>query len=103
MLYFFLLLSDIEKIQAAIGDKAAIFIGNMSTFISAFVVAFAVSWKMALVDSAVLPLLVILAAVTTKVQHWWPCCPGLLQRYSTGGLVAQAFTTIIFIGNLGIL
>ena len=62
-----LFFSDIEKIQAGIGDKLAIFIMQFATFLSGFVIAFIRNWKLALVVGIMLPLLSFLAAITAKV------------------------------------
>ena len=62
-----LFFSDIEKIQAGIGDKLAIFIMQFSTFLTGFVIAFIRNWKLALVVGTMLPLLSFLGAVTAKV------------------------------------
>ena len=65
--YNFNFFSDIEKIQAGIGDKAAIFILYFSTFVAGFVIAFATNWKMTLVVGTMLPLLAFLSAAVAKV------------------------------------
>ena len=59
--------SDVEKIQAGIGDKLVLFTGFISTFIAGFIIAFSISWKMALVMCSVLPLLVFMSATIAKV------------------------------------
>lgn len=59
--------SDIEKIQAGIGDKAAIFILYFSTFIAGFVIAFITNWEMTLVVATMLPILAFLAGIIAKV------------------------------------
>ena len=59
--------SDVEKIQAGIGDRIAILVQNTSTFCCGFTVAFVVSWKLALVVLAVVPLMVVAVGVLTKV------------------------------------
>lgn len=63
------LCSDVEKIQAGIGDKLSLFIHYMSTFFAGFGIAFHFSWKMALVMSAMLPILVTISAVITQVYN----------------------------------
>ena len=59
--------SDIEKIQSGIGDKLALFIQYITTFLAGFVIAFAINWKMALVVSVMLPLLTVMAFMIAKV------------------------------------
>jgi len=61
--------SDVEKIQAGIGDKLVLFINSITTFIAGFVIAFTFSWKMALVMCCVLPIIVAISSIIAKV---WP-------------------------------
>ncbi len=71
--YELLFHSDIEKIQAGIGDKIALFIQYMTTFLAGFVIAYVLSWKMALVVSVMLPLLTFTAFTIARVrspQHY---------------------------------
>lgn len=60
--------SDIEKIQAGIGDKLALFLQALSTFIAGFVIGYIINWKLALVVSVMLPLLIGIAALVAKVS-----------------------------------
>lgn len=60
--------SDIEKIQSGIGDKVAIFLSYFSTFITGYVVAFTLSWKMALVVMTMLPLIATVGGVVSRVS-----------------------------------
>ena len=62
--------SDVENIQAGIGNKLVLFLNSVTTFISGFVIAFFYSWKMALVMCSVLPPLVLLSALMAKVTHF---------------------------------
>ena len=59
--------SDVERIQAGIGDKLSLFIDNFATFGGGFVIAFVVNWKMALIVAIMLPLIVGEAAFLGKV------------------------------------
>ena len=59
--------SDVEKIQAGIGDRVSLFLNYFSTFLSGFIIAFFFSWKMALVVSVMLPILAFISAVIAKV------------------------------------
>ena len=68
--------SDVEKIQAGIGDKVSLFLNYFSTFVSGFLIAYTINWKMALVVSVILPLLSFIAALFAKVRspsmsHTW--------------------------------
>ena len=60
--------SDIEKIQAGIGDKVQVFLTYFSTFVAGFVIGFATNWKLALVVSTMLPILSFFAGVIAKVS-----------------------------------
>ena len=59
--------SDIEKIQAGIGNKLALFLQYITSFITGFVVAFAVNWLLAIVVSVMLPLLAVTAFLIARV------------------------------------
>ena len=59
--------SDIEKVQSGIGDKVAVFLSYLSTFITGYIIAFSTNWKMALVVSTMLPLFVVVGAAHAKV------------------------------------
>ena len=63
----FVIYSDIEKIQAGIGEKAALFLQYFSTFIVGFIIAFVHNWKLTLVVAVMLPLLAGLAGTIGKV------------------------------------
>lgn len=66
--YLYLLpCSDIEKIQAGIGDKVQVFLTYFSTFLAGFVVGFVTNWKLALVVATMLPILAFFAGVIAKV------------------------------------
>ena len=64
-----MLYSDIEKIQAGIGEKIALFLQYFSTFITGFIIAFIRNWKLTLVVAVILPLLATLAGATGKVSN----------------------------------
>ena len=61
--------SDIEKIQAGIGDKMVVFLQNVSTFLTGYIFAFSINWKLALVVSSVLPVIAFLTFVYGKVYN----------------------------------
>ena len=60
--------SDIEKVQAGIGDKISIFIRSITTFIAGFVIGFITNWKLALVISVMLPVIAFMTAISAKVS-----------------------------------
>ena len=71
------LLSDIEKIQAAIGDKMAVFLFNVSSSLTGFIIAFIFSWKLTLVTLTLQPLLVFVSGIIARV-----CCVCYVQLHS---------------------
>ena len=46
----------------------AVFLQYFSTFLAGYVVAFAISWKLALVVASVLPAIAILSGIVAKVR-----------------------------------
>ena len=70
-LFFFpfssLLPSDVEKIQAGIGDKLSIFFQWITTFFAGFVIGFVVQWRLTLVLLGFTPFLVFAAFLLAKV------------------------------------
>lgn len=64
---YFLICSDIYKIQEGLGDKVGLLIQVYTTFIASFIIGFATGWELTLVLLAVSPLLGISAAVYSKV------------------------------------
>ena len=59
--------SDVEKIQAGIGDMLVLFINYITGFLGCVAIAFFVSWKMTLVMCSTLPCLVLMSVIITKV------------------------------------
>ena len=68
----FLPCSDIEKIQAGIGDKVVVFLQYTSTFVAGFVIGFFINWKLTLVVATMLPIISFLAGVISKVNFDLP-------------------------------
>ena len=60
--------SDIERIRSGIGDKAALFLQNFSTFSIGFIIAFVRNWKLTLVVATMMPLLSFLGAAVARVR-----------------------------------
>ena len=65
--------SDVEKIHSGIGDKVAVFLQFFTTFIACFVIAFVTNWKLALVVSIALPILILMGTLLTKVLYTYKC------------------------------
>lgn len=59
--------SDIDKIHAGIGDKFAILIQWLATFLAGFVIGFVREWRMTLFLIAVTPFLAVVTAIFSKV------------------------------------
>jgi len=58
---------DSLAVQAAIGDKLALFMQHMTTFLVGYLVAFSKGWDMTLVMLGVLPFLAIIGAILAKM------------------------------------
>lgn len=58
--------------EAGIGDKIGVFVQYLATFISGYVVAFTISWKMTLVVGSLLPVMAFLAcAIALVLQDYY--------------------------------
>ena len=79
--------SDVEKIHSGVGDKVAVFLQFFTTFIACFVIAFVTNWKLALVVSIALPILILMGTLLTKVwlailYLWWEILRGPISWLS---------------------
>lgn len=83
-LYFACSCSDVEKIQSGIGDKVAVFLQYLSSFVANYVIAFVLNWKLALVCVVVLPIFIALGIATAKV---W--CMKLWCRFYQSSFIGQ--------------
>ena len=63
----FLVRSEIEKIQAGIGDKFSYVIKVMAVFLGGFIIAYTANWKVALVMSTMIPLVYVEGRIIFKV------------------------------------
>lgn len=86
-------LSDINLIQAGIGDKVAILVQYVSMFIVGFIVAFIFSWKLTLAVLATTPLLLVAGGVMAKVTT--DSTESGLGAYSTAGSIASEAISMI--------
>ena len=59
---------SIKKIEDSIGQSIPITIQEAVTFVSAFVIAFAVNWELTAVTSALLPVILVFAFISGKVN-----------------------------------
>uniref|UniRef100_A0A8D0G071 Bile salt export pump n=1 Tax=Strix occidentalis caurina TaxID=311401 RepID=A0A8D0G071_STROC len=74
---------DVNKINEAIADQAAIFIQRLTTFVCGFLLGFVSGWKLTLVIIAVSPLLGVGAAAVAKLTG------RELKAYAKAGAVAD--------------
>ena len=79
--------SDINKIAAGIGDKLAILIQFLSTFVAGFVIGFAKDYRLTLFLLAFAPLLAISGAVFTKLTAAFTSQEQ--KQYASAGAVAE--------------
>ena len=67
-LYFIILYSGIQTIETGIGYSMSNTIQECATFLSAFVIAFSVSWEASLVTYSILPVSFIALYIAQKVN-----------------------------------
>ncbi|EOA86237.1 uncharacterized protein SETTUDRAFT_28633 [Exserohilum turcica Et28A] len=85
--------SNGNNVNNGISEKLTLTIQGVSTFVSAFVVAFAVQWKLTLITISIVPTIIVVTAVSigidTKNEN------KLLPIYSRAGQLAEeVFSTI---------
>ena len=59
---------DTSHIRGAVGDQVGLATQNVVTFVAGYIIAFIANWKLTLVLTAVLPLIVVSAVVGQKFQ-----------------------------------
>ena len=80
-------------INTGIGEKMGIIIQGLSTFIGAFVVAFAVNWKLTLITLAVVPTILIIIGICLQFEIGYDT--HILKSYSQAGSLAdEVFSSI---------
>lgn len=60
---------DTASIRGAVGDQVGILVQNLATFVAAYAIAFSAGWKMTLVITAVLPLLIFATYMESKFMQ----------------------------------
>lgn len=60
---------DTASIRGAVGDQVGVLVQNLTTFIAAYVIAFSSGWKMTLVITAMLPLLIFATYTESKFMQ----------------------------------
>ena len=61
--------SDVEKIREGIGDKLAIFIQWMTTFVVGFIIGFIREWRLTLLLIGISPFIATAVAVSSIVSN----------------------------------
>ncbi|XP_075683763.1 ATP-dependent translocase ABCB1-like [Rhinoderma darwinii] len=95
------LTEGVSKISEGIGDKIAMFFQYAATFLAGFIVGFYRGWKLTLVILAVSPLMVLSAALWSKILAAFTTQE--LEAYAKAGAVAEevfaAIRTVIAFGG----
>ena len=86
-------LSDVNLVQAGIGDNVAILIQYVAMFVVGFIVAFIFSWKLTLAVLATTPLLAAAGGIMAKVTT--DTTSGGLGAYSRAGAIANEAISMI--------
>ena len=60
---------DTASIRGAVGDQVGVLVQNLTTFIAAYAIAFSSGWKMTLVITAMLPLLLFATFTESKFMQ----------------------------------
>jgi ATP-binding cassette subfamily B (MDR/TAP) protein 1 len=76
-----------HRINQGIAEKLYALVSGMSLFFSAYVVALAVNWKLALITMSIIPAVVVVMATTIKVDA--PIEARIVSIYSRAATVAQ--------------
>ena len=59
---------DTSHIRGAVGDQVGLITQNVVTFIAGYIIAFIASWKVTLVLTSILPLIVVASVVSNKFE-----------------------------------
>ncbi|CAG8461734.1 6731_t:CDS:2 [Paraglomus occultum] len=91
---------DISLLQEGIAEKVGLIIQYITTFIAGFVIAYTKQWKLSLVLTAALPLLVAAAGLMSKILA--AASKDSQDAYAAAGAVAeQAFSSIRTVAAFG--
>lgn len=74
-------------VSQGISEKLTLTVQGLSTFISAFVVAFAVQWKLALITVSIVPTILIVTSICVVIDTKQEA--QILPIYSKAGLLAE--------------
>ncbi|XP_075683762.1 ATP-dependent translocase ABCB1-like [Rhinoderma darwinii] len=95
------LTDDVQKINEGIGDKIAMLIQSLTTFLTGFILGFSKGWKLTLVILAISPVMGLSAAIWAKILSAFTNKE--LSAYAKAGAVAEevlsAIRTVIAFGG----
>ncbi|KAG9476541.1 hypothetical protein GDO78_003207 [Eleutherodactylus coqui] len=95
------LTDDVQKINEGIGDKIAMLLQSLTTFITGFIIGFVKGWKLTLVILAISPVMGLSAAVWAKILSTFTNKE--LSAYAKAGAVAEevlaAIRTVVAFGG----
>ncbi|CAG8776062.1 23039_t:CDS:2, partial [Cetraspora pellucida] len=79
--------SDTHLIQDGISEKASLVLQYLAQFLSGFIIAFTISWKMTLVICCLIPYVIITTGVLNKFSSIFT--RRSLESYSRAGIIAE--------------
>ncbi|XP_073438022.1 ATP-dependent translocase ABCB1 [Dendrobates tinctorius] len=95
------LTDDVQKINEGIGDKIAMLVQSLATFLTGFIIGFVKGWKLTLVILAISPVMGLSAAIWAKILSAFTNKE--LTAYAKAGAVAEevlaAIRTVIAFGG----
>ncbi|XP_077124369.1 ATP-dependent translocase ABCB1 [Ranitomeya variabilis] len=95
------LTDDVQKINDGIGDKIAMLVQSLATFLTGFIIGFVKGWKLTLVILAISPVMGLSAAIWAKILSAFTNKE--LTAYAKAGAVAEevlaAIRTVIAFGG----
>ncbi|KAI6848552.1 multidrug resistance protein [Hortaea werneckii] len=80
-------------VNNGISDKLSMIVQNMATFVAAFVIAFAVQWKLTLITICIVPVIIVVVGICSAIDIKQEA--GIMSIYSRAGLLAEeVFSTM---------
>lgn len=82
-----------SSVNNSISEKLTLTIQGLSTFVTAFIIAFAVQWKLTLITISIIPTIVVVVAVCLSFMTKWE--NEMLEIYGQAGKLAEeVFSTM---------
>lgn len=82
-----------NNVSSGISEKLTLTVQGLSTFVTAFIVAFAVQWKLTLITISIVPTIVLVVGVCLGIMTKWE--NQMLDIYSQAGKLAEeVFSTM---------